>query len=617
MIVHIDNPYEAMKSEDVAMKFVGQRLFFGWPFLQEGKVVAVSDSLFKYEKLAVVPGHPPKIVSTPHAPAGLGHWANKSERIEQGYSKKCGVITGGIKMLLHIRPLKGLKRLESGALIKDYEGPEKETEQGVQMCLQEVHSEDPRYLERDPPPLSEEFPEGSKVFFLGEHAFGVAAQVSATTDKSLSVILAFFPAEKTEIDKFKDIVQSRKAGRYFPSFRVAEMAGLSGRALGKITSSFLVLTSDQQKTNLGLSLKFEGKSMKVIDYTRKDGRFWEYSDKAVELIKNYVAAFPDLFASLDRGGDAIARATDIFPNGDADARVKEIKAWLKAKGVRDLEAVSLFCDQLSKDTIMEIEQLEDTITKSKSSSQIKKAIVKGIPRQAVLKPAHAVYRLQNQYFALGDRVTMVQDSGIVPLAVKGVVVGLNAQSMDVVWDVPFISGSNLNARCSQYRGSTVPFNSCLNLTNQQFVTSTNPQAPPPVRNQVPFKPKFGPHPVIQPRPGQASAAGFRPATQTNGQTGPVKIMANPNRGRGGYVNGRGGPPAQNPPAPPANANDWSPATTSASRGRGVGRGRGGPPNPSFRGGGRGFDRGRGGGGGRGFRGRGRGTFPAPGAAVPS
>lgn len=58
------------------------------------------------------------------------------------------------------------------------------------MCLSSVVSEDPRYLERISPPLAEEFPEGSKIFFLGEHAYGVPAQVSSTTsDSSLSVVL--------------------------------------------------------------------------------------------------------------------------------------------------------------------------------------------------------------------------------------------------------------------------------------------------------------------------------------------------------------------------------------------------------------------------------------------
>lgn len=73
--------------------------------------------------------------------------------------------------------------------MKDYEGPDHEAEQVIQMCLPRVVSEDPRFMEREPP-LAEEFPEGTKVFFLGEHAYGAAAQVSTTTDTMLAVVLA-------------------------------------------------------------------------------------------------------------------------------------------------------------------------------------------------------------------------------------------------------------------------------------------------------------------------------------------------------------------------------------------------------------------------------------------
>jgi hypothetical protein len=83
--------------------------------------------------------------------------------------------------------------------------------------------------------------------------------------------------------------------------------------------------------------------------------------------------------------------------------------------------------------------LADTFTKSKSPASLKKAIIKGIPRQAVLKPSH------------------VQDSGGVPLSVKGVVVGLNAKSMDVVWDVPFMSGITLGNRSVLNFGLVIDF----------------------------------------------------------------------------------------------------------------------------------------------------------------
>lgn len=44
----------------------------------------------------------------------------------------------------------------------------------------------------------------------------------------------------------------------------------------------------------------------------------------------------------------MAKASEILRVPDPDARVKEAKAWLKSKGVRDFEPVSLFCDQLTK-----------------------------------------------------------------------------------------------------------------------------------------------------------------------------------------------------------------------------------------------------------------------------
>lgn len=41
------------------------------------------------------------------------------------------------------------------------------------------------------------------------------------------------------------------------------------------------------KINLGLSVKFEAKAQKVIGYSRKKDRYWEFSQTAVALIKEY------------------------------------------------------------------------------------------------------------------------------------------------------------------------------------------------------------------------------------------------------------------------------------------------------------------------------------------
>lgn len=60
-----------------------------------------------------------------------------------------------------------------------------------------------------------------------------------------------------------------------------------------------------------------------------------------------------------------------------------------------------------------------------------------------------------------------------------------------------------------YRGSTIEFNSCLNLTRPQFVASTKPVVPAQPSQQ----PRIGPLPAIQAAPNHAPAWGFRPASQ--------------------------------------------------------------------------------------------------------
>jgi len=213
---------------------------------------------------------------------------------------------------------------------------------------------------------------------------------------------------------------------------------------------------------------------------------------------------------------------------------------------------------LDKSIVKEIERLADGFTKERSPSNFKRAMVKNVPRRAVLKPEDAVYRLQNQTFALGDRVVMVQESGGVPLSAKGVVIGLNTKNVDVVWDVPFISGTTLNNRCSQYRGSSVEFNACLNLTNRQFKSTVNPNAqpppPPPMANGQ-TKTRFPTHPPSSGPGGQGTPPySWRPRQHGSGYPpssgpGPVHIMTNPNRGRrgGAPVNGHGPTPGTSKP----------------------------------------------------------------------
>lgn len=95
---------------------------------------------------------------------------------------------------------------------------------------------------------------------------------------------------------------------------------------------------------------------------------------------------------------------------------------------------------------MEIEALANKLSEERGPVQLKQAVVRRIPRKALLKPSQGGARLLDQRFELGDRVIMVQDSGNVPLAAKGVVVGIQGSTIDVVFDIPFIGGTSLSDR---------------------------------------------------------------------------------------------------------------------------------------------------------------------------
>ena len=99
-----------------------------------------------------------------------------------------------------------------------------------------------------------------------------------------------------------------------------------------------------------------------------------------------------------------------------------------------------------------------------------------------MKPSHARYRLNHQEYSLGDRVIYCLDSGSVPIAIKGTVVGLEGIYVEVLFDSSFMGGLDLGGRCSPHRGMTVKKDTLLNLSNHQ-----SPQAS--ARNLETIQPK--------------------------------------------------------------------------------------------------------------------------------
>ncbi|CAH7670780.1 hypothetical protein PPACK8108_LOCUS5515 [Phakopsora pachyrhizi] len=190
--------------------------------------------------------------------------------------------------------------------------------------------------------------------------------------------------------------------------------------LSKINSSERVTLPNSAKTlNIG--------------YTRKGENVWEYSEAALNLIAEYKSLFPEVIQKLDYSLGHDFTSADYFLRVDLNGRISGIRAWVKEKGVQDFEKVSLFTDLITEKFLV-----------NQNPESMQQEIIKNVPRKAILKPAHAIEQLRGQKFLLGNRVTMVSDSGVVPISARGTVLSITDKMVEVVFDGPFIGRTSLN-----------------------------------------------------------------------------------------------------------------------------------------------------------------------------
>ncbi|KAL3478375.1 XRN 5'-3' exonuclease N-terminus-domain-containing protein [Aspergillus californicus] len=645
MVVTVLDP-GSRSSTELAKTKLGKRVFVGYPFLQEALIIRVSDELFDYTQ----PEGEEHPLATPHSDVQIEQWKKKADQIEGIYSRRFGTVVGTVEAMVHVQLLKGLLKTDEGATIKEFADiAGQETDYALQLVVDEVINPDERFIERKALPIEEEFPTGSRAFFLGEYNYGRPVHIDSHNDGKVNGLIASIPGKEPEFGRER-AKNAEALCPYMPSYAIARNLRLNPLVLAKITSSFSV-DVDGQRVNLGLNLKFEARKQKVLGYSRRGDSGWEFSAKAVGLLQQYMIKFPEFIAGIQRNprNDRYS-PTDFYPEDVALDKINEIKNWLKEMEAKNFDRVPLEAEQLDSDVVKLIEQDADQLMQSQSSMEAKK--VRGVPRGALLRPSDVEQRLGGQSFKLGDRVVYAQDSGKVPIATRGTVVGLTRTSratlLDVVFDLPFMSGTTLGDRCSPFRGQTVQASSVLNISYRTLIASTRAAvnqkqqnqpspltvagygAPMGFGGQGQFKEAPTPPPLRGSFRGAISGVRgggrghdfqngttnlpFRP--HTNGGRGQHTAANGAQRGgrgrggRGGMARGRGGylpmdndPDSgvmkSNPNFRPKSYSQVPPPTGLDSRG---GRGRG-----NFRGGERGNYRGRGGN-------RGRGAAPTPGTA---
>jgi hypothetical protein len=258
------------------------------------------------------------------------------------------------------------------------------------------------------------------------------------------------------------VVGEEQSNPYEPAWKISKKIRMSAFTLSRITSN-LIIDAGRKKLNIGLRLKFESKGLKVLGYSEKTDKGWEFSPKAIQLVREYQLKFPTVFECLEKKTKDYFTTEDLFPQ-NTESGMKSLLAWIKEMGVDSFTNVGLNAKSLTKESIQKIEDEIKNLNEKTLLAETELITIKAIPRKNVLKPGHSVYRLLNQTFHLGDRVISTVDFGKVPVRSKGIVVGIQGSKVEVLMDEQIVGGTSLDGRCTEGLGVICDSNTILNLT---------------------------------------------------------------------------------------------------------------------------------------------------------
>jgi 5'-3' exoribonuclease 1 len=450
VVISIKNKYRHADIEEIAKLFLYRSIYVQYPYLKEAVVIGVSNAEKKY--YVTYKNGKKQILEHFWDDKEKESWESRMGRADYLPSKRFGLVVGDIEVGFHVCVLNGMHQTEDGALVKEFVNPNLEDLVPIQMVVIKVANPDPRYTEKPAPPIEESFPVKSSVFFLGSKFLGAQATVVGHSNSNVDIEMTVPVEESYQIEpEFGHEIAREQENdiQYDSGQNIARELSISPLALSKLTSALTVNEKSTQKINVGLNLKFDSRGEKVLGYTRKNpfGGYWEYSNAAVALIREYCEKFPEFVQLLkaQRGGGMLS-ISDFGWTTEGSKALRKMKDWIHSKKIDGLTRASLETEELVDSYCHQIEKCAIKYHDTYENLDFKKVVIRGVPRKVLLRSSDAEVRLNYQTFSLGDRVIYVCDTGSVPLGNKGTVVGVQDKVVDVVFDSTFMSGSTLGGR---------------------------------------------------------------------------------------------------------------------------------------------------------------------------
>lgn len=479
--------------DNVAADLLGKSIFVNWPHLEEARIVAVSDGETKFSL-----EEPPNVhkvynrASTP-PPTKVSRLSDKEQKdwvkdiqgITEHYLKRKGIVTNEIDVVVYGQLLSGRKFVPKANGIVELE--KQWSKQVLPFAYQAVVKEIRAFYSclTNFTSLDELFPPSTTVFMVGNPYYGAMGEVQDSSDviKDGRVRVVFSLPHEPQLDSLIQN-QHKYCVKYNPGYILASRLGITSYLVSRFSGSIFIGRGSkknpcgEQRSNIGLNLKFNKKNEEVPGYTKKTEKEWLYSAAVEELLAEYLDRFSEVFTSVSRNShDDVFYEDDIWPGEDQNGaeKVAEITAWLKSHPVSSTSRAS--CDLQVLDSAI-VEKIEEAAEKTKVKKTTRKVRVTVKPhllfrpleqQQGVVPDPDAEYRLF-------DRVVNIRESFTVPLGLRGTVIGIKGaeKEADVLYEVLFDDefAGGLNIRCTSPRGYRLPPCALINLSHGARVDHT-------------------------------------------------------------------------------------------------------------------------------------------------
>ena len=217
------------------------------------------------------------------------------------------------------------------------------------------------------------------------------------------------------------------SARYQPAFDVARALGMSGLVLSRITSTITVSVQTGETVELGLRLKFARRALHVAGYVKrveklKGSKTWYFSTPAIQMIRSFKTAFPDLFRGLEKDPNCDLFPLDkIFLDGaggpvaDPLTRLRAALDWIRGCETAKLALVPCGTESLPPAALQQFEKVARELENYSSSAIVVENACTGEVVLPLVLPLPSAGR---NALSIGDRVVSIAASGVVPFGMK-------------------------------------------------------------------------------------------------------------------------------------------------------------------------------------------------------